>query len=348
MSAPEYYPDSAALEVTLKCNMSCRHCGSDAGRADRKNSLSLEEWKGVVDELKAVGTRHITLSGGEPFLYPHYRELISHIISKGIQGSFISNGLSLTEKDIVFLKEAGVSHLAVSLDGNEKVHDYIRQTKGSYKKIMELLDLAGKHGFNVFPVTSVNKLNFEVREEILAALLERKTKCWQVQIVNSFGRAGKFRDEMLIEKSQYAVLCEDISRWQKQHKGQLNIATADSIGYCHPLTDEMLGDFEWQGCNAGMYVVGIESDGAVKGCLSLQDKKFHAGNVRERKFSEIWKDDSCFAYTRRYDPSKMQGRCAACEAAQQCKAGCLGMAYSVTGSIYENSYCYKAIKEQSR
>lgn len=345
MSTTKYYPDSAALEVTLQCNMSCRHCGSNATRQDRPNSLSLAEWKGVVDELQKVGTRHITLSGGEPFLYPHYRELITYIIGKGIKGSFISNGLCITEKDIIFLKEAGVSHLAVSLDGNEKVHDYIRQTKGSFKKILELFAVCNKHNFVIFPVTSVNKLNYEIREEILAILLEHKVKNWQVQIVNSFGRAGTFRDEMLISPEQYVTLCEDISRWQKENKGKIFIATADSIGYCHPLTDEMLGDFQWEGCNAGMYVVGIESDGGVKGCLSLQDKKFYAGNVRERKLSEIWNDDNCFAYTRLYDASKMEGQCAKCAAASQCKAGCLGMAYSVTGSIHENRYCYRALKK---
>ena len=338
-----YQPEFAALEVTLRCDMSCLHCGSNATRRERPGSLTHEEWLQVVDELKGLGTRHFTLSGGEPFLYPHWRELVTHIKKRRGEVNFISNGNSITEDDVLFMKQAGVAHVGVSLDGDEKAHDLIRQTPGSFRRVVNLFALGRKHGLPIYPATSFNKMNFSAREDILRLLLENGVKFWQVQIVNSFGRAGKLRDRMLLDPGQYVTLCEDVRRWQRENGQRLRVVPADSLGYCHPVTDEILGDACWEGCNAGVHVIGIQADGSVLGCLSLQARHFVAGNLRERPLSDIWEDDSCFAYTRGYDASLMEGACAACDSARTCKAGCLGLAYSVTGTIAHNPYCYKSI-----
>lgn len=342
-----YRPLAAALEVTLRCNMSCIHCGSDADHRERPGALSFEEWCGVVDELKKLGVRHVTLSGGEPFLYPRWRDLVLRIKDRRTGVNFISNGFCVTEDDIRFMKSAGVEHVGVSLDGDEQTHDFIRRKPGSFRRIMELFRLGAAHGLPVYPATSVNKVNFAVREKILRLLLDSGVKVWQVQVVNSFGRAGRMRESMLLDPGQYVTLCDDILRWQKESGKRLRIMPADSLGYCHPVTDAILDGYEWQGCNAGMHVVGIQADGTVLGCLSLQDKSFAAGNVRRRPLAEIWNDDSAFAYTRRADAAGLTGACGACAAAAKCKGGCLGMAYSMTGSLASNPYCYKAIVEAS-
>jgi radical SAM protein with 4Fe4S-binding SPASM domain len=241
------------------------------------------------------------------------------------------------------MKRAGVQHVGVSLDGDQATHDRIRRHPGSFRRIMELFALGRKHDFKVHVVTSINKVNFPVRERILRLMLEQGVKLWQVQVVNSFGRAGVLRDQLLLDPRQYVRLCDDIRLWQKACGKRIRIAAADSIGYCHPVTDAILGDCEWRGCNAGMHVLGVQADGSVLGCLSLQAPEFVAGNVRRRRLSAIWNDDSRFAYTRGHDASRLEGACAACAAAKQCKAGCLGMAYSVDGSIHRNSTCYRAI-----
>ncbi|MDR1123365.1 MAG: radical SAM protein [Elusimicrobiota bacterium] len=340
-------PISAALEITLACNMRCLHCGSSADGNNRKDVLTFEEWCKVIEDLNSIGVSAITLSGGEPFLYPKWRELLRfiHKTNPNIVNMMITNAYNITEEDVKFLKEMDVKHIGISIDGNEEIHDYIRQTKGSFKKSNEVMDWCDKYGFKYGVVTSFNKHNFPVREQILEWVLKRKPAGWQVQIVNSFGRAGEFKDSMIITHAKYKQLCDELLQWRKQYDKQVRIEAADSIGYCHPVTDALWGeDYEWQGCNAGIYVMGIEANGNVKGCLSLQDPKFTAGNVRETGLIEIWNDDSRFPYTRSYDASKMEGSCKGCESAEQCKAGCLGMAYSLHGSIYQNSYCYKSIE----
>jgi len=341
-----YRPVAAALEITLRCNMSCIHCGSDADHRERPGHLDYDEWLGVIDELKKLGVRHITLSGGEPFLYPRWRDLVRYIKDRRTHVNFISNGYCVTEDDMRFMKSAGVEHVGVSLDGDEKTHDLIRRMPGSFRRVVGLFRLGRKYGVPVYPATSVNKVNLGVLEEVLRVVLDEEVKIWQVQIVNSFGRAGRMREQMLLDPDQYVAVCDSILRWQKELGERLRIMPADSVGYCHPVTDAILGDYEWQGCNAGMQVLGIQADGTVLGCLSLQDKSFAAGNVRQRPLSEIWRDDSAFAYTRRADASRLTGACRTCEGAANCKAGCLGMAFSITGTVSHNPYCYKAIVEK--
>lgn len=347
----QYYPYSVALEITLACNMRCLHCGSSADGQNREHPLSYAEWCKVIDDLKTLKAKYFTLSGGEPFLYHHWRALIEYIktpddgYSKAI---LISNGSHISEDDIAFLQQKKASYLALSLDGDAQVHDHIRQYPGAFAKLMEVMRLCRQHQFPVAVVTSINQYNFAIRKKILDIVVEAGAKNWQVQIVNSFGRAGQFRDSMIISKEQYVQLIDDICAWKQEYQKVIQILPADSLGYCHSKTQALLGDNVWEGCPAGEYNLGIEANGNVKGCLSLQSDHFVVGNVRKRSIVDIWRDRDAFAYTRHYDVSRMQGHCRLCQSAQQCKAGCLGMAYSLHNSIYENSYCYKSITESQQ
>ena len=341
-----YYPHYVALEITKKCNMSCLHCGSSANSNDRENVLTLKEWFRVIDELKELGAKHITLSGGEPFMFPNWKDLIKHItLGNKTKANVISNGSKISEQDISFMKQHGVTHVALSIDGTKDIHDKIRRHPGSYDKVMNVIKLCNKHQLNATVSTSINKMNFDCREDLLQEMLRLDISIWQIQVVNSFGRAGEMKGNMIISQEQYAQLCEDVVAWKRKYASKLRIAGADSLGYCDDgIVDELLDGAEWMGCNAGIYNIGIESNGNVKGCLSLQDDKFIAGNVKEKTLIDIWENDDNFWYTRKYDAKNITGSCKNCKKAEKCKAGCLGMAYSLHKSIYENSYCYKNIR----
>jgi radical SAM protein with 4Fe4S-binding SPASM domain len=347
----KYYPAIVALEVTLRCNMRCLHCGSSAVGKTRDNELALHEWITVVDQLADLKSEFVTLSGGEPFLWPHWRELASHITQKGMALSMISNGYHISKDDVAFLKEKNLRNIALSLDGTKKTHDHIRQTNGSFDKVMRSISLFKEAGIKVGVSTSVNQLNFSELGEIKTILNDAGIDVWQVQVVNSFGRAGESKDKIMLEHKQYKELIPFIHNAQKeQASGKMKMRTmpADSIGYCHSTAINVWSDLEWNGCNAGRYVIGIWSNGDVTGCLSLQHKNFMAGNVRQRKLKEIWEDDEAFFYTRKFKADQLCGSCKDCTAGAQCKSGCLGMGYSVTGELYNNPYCYKHIVENER
>lgn len=342
----EFYPAAAALEVTLRCNMRCIHCGSNATSKPRQRELTLDEWKGVVDQLVLLGCEFVALSGGEPFIYPHWRELASYVCQKGPALSMISNGYSIADDDVAFLKDLGMYNVALSVDGLEKAHNQIRQASSSFERAIDAIRRFKDASIKVAVSTSVNKLNFADLEELKIFLGGLGVDTWQLQIVNSFGRAGEMKDNLLISPSQYIELVNFIHQSQlEEQKVKMKIVPADSVGYCVGIANEIWGDTEWYGCNAGRYVVGIQSNGNVTGCLSLQNENFIAGNVLNRSLKEIWDDKESFGYNRNMTVSDLKGPCKGCSYGAQCRSGCLGIGYSVSGKLYNNPYCYKYITE---
>lgn len=132
------YLDNAVWELTLRCNASCIHCGSAAGK-DRKDNLTAVEIFRVCDELAKEGCRQITLIGGEMFLHPLWREIIKKLNANGIMPTIVTNAISLDKEKVAFLAENGIVTVGISLDGaTAKVHDSIRRVPGLYKKIFAL------------------------------------------------------------------------------------------------------------------------------------------------------------------------------------------------------------------
>ena len=135
------FPGYVSLTVTNACNLRCQMCGqwSQEGyiRSDaraHKPTMTLSDWKRVVDEAAAHGITMILVRGGEPFLMPGIIELLEHIGSKGIFTSIDTNGTRLAAfaDDIV---RVGPLHLTISVDGPEEIHEHVRGIPGCFQQI---------------------------------------------------------------------------------------------------------------------------------------------------------------------------------------------------------------------
>ncbi len=343
---PRLYPYIALLEPSLSCNMKCLHCFVSA-KAGLKGTLTLKEWFKVIDDLKKLKTEVFVFSGGEPFMYPHWKELINYIKpdnDKKITLEIVTNGSLITPDIIRLLKKKKIG-LSFSLDGDQKTHDHIRQTKGAYRNVVSAIKLCKKLNFELVGiVVSINKINYNIREKLIKIILDLGVASCRVNSVKPAGRA-KEQKNFVINKTQYMQLCEDLCFWNKKYAKKITISGDDSIGYCHPIFNKLYDGHSWLGCNAGKYVVSVNYKGDVSGCLCLQDERFKAGNVKEKNIADIWKDDDNFAYTRKYDYSLMKGNCKTCRSRKECGAGCTASAFSRHGTIYKNEYCYKSIKK---
>ncbi|MBI2877186.1 MAG: radical SAM protein, partial [Candidatus Tectomicrobia bacterium] len=119
-------------EVTHACDMSCRHCGVDAGRP-LEDELTTAEALRVIDELGSMGLQHLLFAGGEPLVRPDLLQLAAHgarYFSVGIN----TNGYRLDGPLAERLREAGVNQVRISLDGADApTHDYLRR-EGSFAR----------------------------------------------------------------------------------------------------------------------------------------------------------------------------------------------------------------------
>jgi len=130
-------PLYAGLFITQRCNLKCIYCFPNSPQRQKEQEFSKEEIFRIVDELYAMGTRYITLLGGEPLIRSDFGEIVDYITKKQIITETGTNGY-FTKANIKHLKK--LSLVCHSIDGNEQEHDKNRG-KGSYKKIIESLEL---------------------------------------------------------------------------------------------------------------------------------------------------------------------------------------------------------------
>lgn len=344
-----YRPRAGVWELTLRCNMNCLHCGSRAGGV-RGEEMSTEQMLKLADDLLRLGNRRMTLSGGEPLLFEDWPVIVKRLSDGGCVVGLITNGWIFKKFHIDRAKESGLSAFGFSLDGNEKTHDRIRQKPGSHERVLNALSLCAESQFPASVVSHVNRENMVYLREMAAQIYKSGAFAWQVQ----FGfDAGNLSDhpELLLTCEDIETIVPLLADLTREYEGRMRLEVGDDVGYYTEdeqlfRKDSGLTDY-WLGCLAGMQVVGIEANGNIKGCLSMQDPRFVEGNVLEEPFEEIWYKKGNFAYTRDFTPEQLGGYCKQCQYNEFCRGGCSFNAYlhGRKEGKFSNRYCVYQIRE---
>lgn len=330
-------------ETTLACNARCIHCGSSAGEA-REGELTTDEALRLIRDLRALGCRVVTLSGGEPLLRPDWPVLASAVREAGMTVELITNGLLAADR-AADIASAGFLSVSFSVDGPEEVHDEIRGVKGGLKALLEGAAALKARGVKVGAVTHINRLNAGLLEETHALVVRHGFRGWQVQLTLPNGRAARSKKDVCLEPSDLPALETTLAGLIRRKR--IFIQAADTIGYMgrfEPLlrTGTPRANRVWGSCQAGLRVVGITSDGTVRGCLSMPPH-FDEGNIRERSLAEIWNDPGAFDYNRSFAIQNLEGPCAGCSFNKVCRGGCTTLAWLSTGTTTQNPFCLRAL-----
>ncbi|HNS99088.1 MAG TPA: radical SAM protein [Polyangiaceae bacterium] len=350
-----YLPRLAVWELTLKCNLNCRHCGSRAGRK-RADELTTPEALKLCKDLAELKCRHLTLSGGEPLLRKDWPLICSTLVDLGVKTNMVTNGKSWNKDTTKTALAVGLESAAFSIDGLEETHTYIRREPGHWKHVWSCIDHCKQMGLTASVITVVHRKNLHELDELRQLLIDHGVDRWQVQLANPTGNMADHRDlclepeDVLVVVPKLAELCAKKSRPK--------VYPAHNVGY-YGEPEEHLRDTGgaipfWVGCTAGCSVIGIESNGGIKGCLSLPsamngEDRFLEGNIRDTPLREIWYRRGAFSYNRDFTTEQLSGYCAECDYAEICRGGCSWTAFAYTGSRFENLYCYwRQLKEKEK
>lgn len=337
-----YTPLTAVWEVTMGCNMRCGHCGSSC-EEPLPGELTTQEALSLVDQIAALGLRWITLSGGEPLIRADLPLLIERFVSRSVAVNIISNGWFIDEEMARTLKAAGVSTVAISVDGTKKVHDSIRKP-GSFGRIKEAVAHLNDAGVTVGAVTTLSKKNIMLLPKLRRALVDMGVDLWQVQLGQPMGNF-KERPDWVLDPEQVPHIIDFCI--ETAMAGEIKVFPADCIGY-YTEKEMLIRQYAgiggatsiWNGCNAGMRNFGILHNGDILGCTSIRDKSFVEGNIRERPLAQIWSDPQGFAWSRYVAKAQLQGDCAICIYGSRCLGGCSNTRLTMNGDMYaENQYC---------
>ncbi|PRX18139.1 radical SAM protein with 4Fe4S-binding SPASM domain [Orenia metallireducens] len=339
----KYNPIASVWEITMGCNMRCKHCGSSCEEA-LEGELTTEEALDLCDQLGELGLKWITLSGGEPTTRKDWHLIAKRLRENNVIPNIITNGWLLNEEILDKVVEAGIGTIAISIDGLEETHDFIRK-EGSFQRSMSAFDLMKEKGVYSAAITTINKDNIDQLNDLKELFIEKGIKRWQVQVGLPMGNFKENKD-MVIDPEQVDEIIDfayDVSK-----EGRIIIDLADCLGYYNfkeievrkksAATEGSTGI--WQGCTAGKYSFGILHNGDILGCTSIRDKEFIEGNIRDQSLREIWEDENNFKWNREMKKEKLDGLCKICHFGERCLGGCPNTRLVMEGDVHgENKYC---------
>lgn len=340
----ELNPYMVVWEYTLMCDSKCIHCGSNAKKA-RTDELTTAEALSLVNQIAEIGFKKVILSGGEPTLRNDWSNIARAITEKGVEFGIISNALSWNSKTIDKLVSLNPFAIGLSIDGMQEVHDYLRGVKGSYDKVFSSISELKKRNQAVCAVTSVNKMNIDELFKIRNQLYVSHVDAWQIQVASPMGRMKEHGD-IVLDRKDYPQLARFISETRKVLPN-MNVKAGDCVGYYGSL-EEGIRDSLWEGCGAGIYGTGIESNGNVKGCLSLTSSVAVEGNIRQKSLREIWENPDGFRYNRHFSVSDLKGQCKGCFYGEKCRGGCNSQSLSFFGEFNHAPFCLHKIEEETK
>ncbi|MCA9651251.1 MAG: radical SAM protein [Myxococcales bacterium] len=340
----EPHPAYVVWELTLRCDHACTHCGSRAAVA-RDHELSPAEALAVVPQLAALGAREVVLIGGEAYLHPGFLELVRALAAAGVSPTMTTGGKGITPELARAMAEAGLVRVSVSIDGLAPTHDRMRASRGSFARATAALGHLREAGIRIAANTNLNRLNRDDLEPLYEHLRGQGIGSWQVQLTAPLGRAAD-RVDMILQPWDLLDLLPRIAALKLRARGDgIVLMPGNNLGYFGP--EEGLlrslhadGDDHFMGCQAGRFVMGIESDGAVKGCPSLQTRAYAGASVRGAELATIWREDPKVGALRSRTLEDLWGLCRECVFAETCMGGCSFTAHSILGRPGNDPYCH--------
>jgi len=343
-------PTYAVWELTLQCDLACRHCGSRAGHA-RPDELTTAEALDLVRQMAELGVKEVTVIGGEAYLRDDWTEIVRAIRSHGMSATMTTGGRGMTKERARAAKEAGLESASVSIDGAEATHDRLRGVTGSYRSAIDAMKNLRDAGVAVSCNTLINRLSMPELPHVLETLAAAGAHSWQIQLTVAMGRAVDEPD-VLLQPYDLLTLFPLLGAL-KERCDELGVRLwpGNNIGYFGPFESALKGDMprgHMASCGAGRATLGIEADGTIKGCPSLPTEAWTGGNIRDNSLKDIWERAAPLRYTRDRTVEDLWGFCRTCYYAEECRAGCTWTSFVFFGRAGNNPYCHHRALEMER
>ncbi|MEE9260094.1 MAG: 12,18-didecarboxysiroheme deacetylase [Candidatus Scalindua sediminis] len=345
--------------VGQRCNLKCVHCYSQSKDIEYPNELNTKDAKAMLDGLAEYGAPVILFSGGEPLMREDLMELITYARDKGLRAVISTNGTLITEEKAEELKKFGLSYVGISLDGLRETNDKFRGIEGAFDDALQGIRNCQKVGIKVGLRFTINKRNAKDIPGIFKLIEEENIPrvCFYHLVYS--GRGSRLIEEDLSHEETRNVVDLIIDKTKEAHdRGKkIEVLTVDNHAdgpyvYLRLLKEdpkraaEVLELLKWnEGNSSGKGLACISWDGAVHADQFWRQYTF--GNVRERKFSEIWEDTSNPLMAKLKDKKHhVTGRCSKCKWLDICGGNFRARAEAYYGDMWEpDPACYLTDEE---
>ena len=337
-----------------RCNLTCKHCYSISGDVDFPGELSTEDVFEVMDDLKAFGVPVLILSGGEPLLRPDIFEISKRAKDMGFYVGLSSNGTLIDEATADRIAGIGYDYVGISLDGLRETHDRFRRRAGGFDEALGGIRLCRERGIKVGMRFTVTMDNADELPALLDLADDEGVQKFYLSHLVYAGRGNKNRGDDAAREVTRSTMDLMMDRAWKDAStgGNREFVTgnndADGVYFLFwvrqhfpEMEDHIRAKLaQWGGNSSGVNVANIDNLGIVHPDTFWWH--YPLGNVKERRFSEIWQDtsDPLMAGLKRH-PRRIGGRCGACAYFDICGGNTRVRALQLTGDPWaEDPACY--------
>jgi AdoMet-dependent heme synthase len=339
-------------ETTRSCDLACKHCRAEAVTNRHPLELTTDEAKRMMDDVRGFGRPLFVLTGGDPLKRPDVVELVEYGTSIGLRMAMTPSGTPLMTRDVLQdLRRAGLSRLAISLDGSTaRIHDEFRGVAGSYDWTIDMLRTAREIGLTTQVNTTVSRHNLEDFDALCELMVGLGITLWSVFFLVPTGRAkpddvasadefeGVFNRMYDLSKTapfdikstaapQYRRVILQRQVAERREGSRVEAPAPMTAGVGFSLAD---GVGRSKGVNDGDGFLFISHVGAIcpSGFLPVA-----VGNLRKHDLVDVYRNSPVFRSLR--DREALKGKCGVCEYRDVC-GGSRARAYAVTGDMLES------------
>lgn len=345
---------------TRTCNLKCRHCYMSSDAKKYQNELTTAEAKQFIDDLADFNVPVLLFSGGEPLIRPDFFELADYAAKKGVRPTLSTNGTLITPEVARKIKDIGVGYVGISLDGLREVNDKFRGKAGAFEAAMNGIKNCVAVDQRVGLRFTINHHNIQELENIFDFIEEENINrvCFYHLVYS--GRGNQMMDEDVTAEESRRAMDIIIRRTRDFEERGLKkeILTVDNhcdgvYMYLKELQegkDELAQQIKKYiamngGNRSGMAFAEVDPLGYVHPDQFTQHHTF--GNVRERKFGDIWQDTTNPIMAGLKDRKPLlKGRCSKCKFLDNCNGNFRTRAEARTGDFWESDpSCYLTDEE---
>ena len=329
-------------EVTRACALACIHCRADAIHRRDPRELTTEEAFRLIDQVRAFGATPplFVLTGGDPMRRPDLADLVRYAAGTGLTVALTPSGTAAaTPARLAALKDAGLSRVAVSLDGPDpETHDAFRRVRGSYAWTMRIIDAAIDIGMPLQINTTISRLTLPSLEAMAARVAQLPLTLWALFFLIQTGRGANLEQVSPEECERVLGYLYDLSL-----TSPFGIKTTEAPHY-----QRIVWQREEARLQAGLPTQAVERRRQLRAPRSVNDGNgfvfidhlgnicpsgflpVRRGNVRTTNLAEVYRADEVFGRLR--NANALLGKCGRCRFREIC-GGSRSRAFAATGAM---------------
>ena len=322
------------LEVTRRCNLACRYCGSDCTGRAQAEELTIAEWRDIVRQVASdfdAKKIMVAVTGGEPLIVDGVFDIFAELRKNGFPYGMVTNGQVLDRGTADRLMKVGIGSISVSMDAPPDLNDQLRG-KGSTEKAVQAISHLQAAGFEgkLEIISTITKPAVPRLDEMRKYVASLEVPLWRVAPVMPIGRAAR-HPELIPDTLEVRTILEYVRECRRD--AFLPRPEFSEEGYLGNRFEGFVRPYLCQ-CRAGITIAGIRASGRIGACPELAEE-FDQGDIRRDRLKTVW--DAGYQLFRDRSWTR-KDECDDCKQYKNCRGGSLHLYSSQNAEILRCLY----------